>query len=102
MDTSVSFYNYLYQTSYPLSVALFAYIINRDLSSVIYTLSEERMNKLNSFDELQKERSILDSMIEQAIKDGIRISKDEAILKQSQKVNKLVSKYHKEHPGSRQ
>jgi hypothetical protein len=53
------------------------------------------MKKDNDVNEIQKERSILDNMIEDAISKGIRISKDEAILKQSQKLNKLIARYHK-------
>jgi hypothetical protein len=53
------------------------------------------MKKDNDVNEIQKERSILDNMIEDAIRKGIRISKDEAILKQSQKLNKLIARYHK-------
>lgn len=54
------------------------------------------MKKDDGVNEIQKERCILDAMIEDAISRGVRISKDEAILKQSQKLNKLISKYHKE------
>lgn len=53
------------------------------------------MKKDIDVNEIQKERSVLDDMIEDAIHKGIRISKDEAILKQSQKLNKLITKYHK-------
>jgi len=45
--------------------------------------------------DIQKERDILDGMIEDAIHKGIRISKNEAILKQSLKLNKLIAKYHR-------
>ncbi len=54
------------------------------------------MKKDMDVNEIQKERYILDAMIEDAIRRGVRISKDEAILKQSQKLNKLISRYHKE------
>ncbi len=54
------------------------------------------MKKDIGVNEIQKERCILDGMIEDAIRRGIRISKDEAILKQSQKLNKLITRYHKE------
>lgn len=53
------------------------------------------MKKDIDLNDIQNERSILDEMIEDAIRRGVRISKDEAILKQSQKLNKLITKYHK-------
>ena len=54
------------------------------------------MKKEIELTELQKEGSILDGMIEDAIKKGKRISRDDAILKQSHKLNRLIAKYHKE------
>ncbi len=53
------------------------------------------MKKDIELGEIQKERDILDCMIGDAISKGIRISKDETILKQSQKLNKLIERYHK-------
>jgi|GEM_PF-2226628 len=53
------------------------------------------MKKNIDLNDIQKEREILDCMIEDAIRQGIRISRDEAILKQSQKLNRLISKYQK-------
>lgn len=54
------------------------------------------MNQVNYSKELEKEKERLNMLIDEALKNGIPITQDEAVIAQNRKVDVLVAKVQRE------
>jgi ATP-dependent exoDNAse (exonuclease V) alpha subunit len=59
------------------------------------------VKRVNYREELEKEKEKLERLVNEALKNGIPIIQDEAVMAQSRRVDKLLNKFLKEKEGQK-